>query len=54
MSRFWGGVHFLASLDAGEQVCRTIGDTSYEYLKQHIDGRGAVIAGLDRVTLCVG
>ena len=42
MSRFWGGVHFLASLDAGEQVCRPIGDTAYEFLKQHIDGRGAL------------
>ena len=38
MSRFWGGVHFLASLDAGEQVCRPIGDTAYEFLRQHIDG----------------
>ena len=38
MSRFWGGVHFLASLDAGAQVCRPIGDTAYEFLKQHIDG----------------
>jgi hypothetical protein len=39
MSRFWGGVHFLASLDAGQQVCRPIGDTAYEFLKQHVDGR---------------
>ena len=38
MSRFWGGVHFRASLSAGQQVCRPIGDTTYEFVKAHIDG----------------
>jgi hypothetical protein len=39
MSRFWGGVHFPSSVQAGRQLCEPIGDTAYEFVKSHIDGR---------------
>jgi hypothetical protein len=39
LSRVWGGVHFPASLAAGRQVCRPIGDRAYEFLRQHIAGQ---------------
>jgi hypothetical protein len=37
-SRVWGGVHFRASLNAGRDIGRSIGDIAFEYLKKHIDG----------------
>jgi uncharacterized protein DUF6851/vanadium-dependent haloperoxidase-like protein len=37
-SRLWGGVHFPASLEAGRELCRPIGDLAYEFVKKHIDG----------------
>ena len=38
LSRLWGGVHFSASLTAGAQLGRPIGDLAYEFVKKHIDG----------------
>jgi hypothetical protein len=38
MSRNWGGVHFLASLPAGQDIGRPVGDLAYAFLKAHIDG----------------
>lgn len=40
-SRLWGGVHFQASVDAGQELCRPIGDLAYEFLEAHIDGTAA-------------
>ena len=34
MSRLWGGVHFKASLTAGQQLCRPIGDLAFEFVEQ--------------------
>jgi hypothetical protein len=39
MSRFWGGVHFLAALAASQQMCRPIGDLAFEFVDRHIRGR---------------
>jgi hypothetical protein len=39
LSRFWGGVHFLASLSAGHGIGRPIGDLAYEFVQAHIAGR---------------
>jgi hypothetical protein len=38
MSRFWGGVHFLASLPAGQGIGRPIGDLAYQFVQAHIAG----------------
>jgi hypothetical protein len=38
MSRFWGGVHFLASIREGAAQCKPIGDVAYEFVRSHIDG----------------
>src|SRR5262245_4131237 len=38
MSRVWGGVHFLASLPAGQGIGRPIGDRAYEFVRAHIAG----------------
>lgn len=38
MSRVWGGVHFKASVDSAQQMCRPIGDLAFEFLKRHISG----------------
>jgi hypothetical protein len=38
MSRFWGGVHFLASLPAGQEIGRPIGDLAYQFVQAHIAG----------------
>lgn len=37
-SRFWGGVHFPASIPAGQDLCRPIGGMAHEFLMQHVDG----------------
>ncbi|MDI1447994.1 vanadium-dependent haloperoxidase [Polyangium sp. 6x1] len=38
MSRNWGGVHFLASISSGRDLCSPIGDLAYEFVKAHIAG----------------
>ena len=38
LSRFWGGVHFLSALSAGQQLCRPIGDPAFEFVDRHIRG----------------
>jgi hypothetical protein len=38
MSRFWGGVHFLPSIAAGQDMCRPIGDLAYEFVQDHLSG----------------
>ena len=38
MSRFWGGVHFLASLPAGRAIGTEVGDLAYEFVQAHIAG----------------
>jgi hypothetical protein len=38
LSRLWGGVHFLASIEAGKQIGPQIGDLAYQYVKRHVDG----------------
>jgi len=38
ISRLWGGVHFRASIPAGRDLCRPIGDLGYEFVQDHIDG----------------
>ena len=38
VSRLWGGVHFASSLQAGQDVCRPVGDVAYEFLQRHING----------------
>jgi hypothetical protein len=38
LSRFWGGVHFQASLSAGHGIGRPIGDLAYEFVQAHIAG----------------
>ena len=40
MSRVWAGVHFPASLSAGQETCRPIGDVAYDFLRQHVAGAG--------------
>ena len=37
-SRLWGGVHFQASIDAAQELCRPIGDLAFEFIQAHIDG----------------
>jgi hypothetical protein len=37
-ARLYGGVHFLSAIEASREMCKPIGDTAYEFLKQHIDG----------------
>jgi hypothetical protein len=38
-SRLWGGVHFKASLTAGQQLCRPIGDLAFEFVDGHLRGK---------------
>jgi hypothetical protein len=38
LSRFWGGVHFLSSISAGQNMCKPIGDLAYEFLQAHLNG----------------
>ncbi len=37
-SRLWGGVHFQASIDAAQEMCRPIGSLAYDFVQAHIDG----------------
>jgi hypothetical protein len=38
LSRFWGGVHFLPSLEAGRNLVGSVGDRAYEFVQAHIAG----------------
>lgn len=38
MSRVWGGVHFQAAVDAGNKMCRQMGDRAFEFIKRHVNG----------------
>ncbi len=38
LSRLWGGVHFMASIDEGRELCRPIGDLAYDFITDHING----------------
>jgi hypothetical protein len=38
MSRVQGGVHFVAAVEAGAELCRPIGDRAYEFVQRHVDG----------------
>jgi hypothetical protein len=38
LSRLWAGVHFAASIPAGQNLCRPIGDLAYEFVQRHIAG----------------
>jgi hypothetical protein len=38
LSRLWGGVHFMAAITAGYDLCHPIGDLAYEFVQAHIDG----------------
>ena len=38
LSRFWGGVHFLASIPAGRNIGTPIGDLAYQFVQAHIAG----------------
>ncbi len=44
-SRFWGGVHFMPSIDEALEVCRPIGDRAYELMRRHVDGDAACKPG---------
>jgi hypothetical protein len=41
MSRFWGGVHFLSSVKAGQDIGKEIGDLAYRFVQDHIAGSAA-------------
>lgn len=38
MTRFWAGVHFKASIPAGQAIGREVGALAYEFLMDHIEG----------------
>lgn len=38
LSRLWGGVHFMAAITEGRNLCHPIGDLAYEFIAAHIDG----------------
>jgi hypothetical protein len=38
LSRLWAGVHFPASIPAGQNLCRPVGDLAYEFVQRHIAG----------------
>lgn len=38
MTRFWAGVHFKASIPAGQKIGREVGALAYEFLIDHIEG----------------
>ena len=37
-TRFWAGVHFPASIPAGQKIGNEIGTLAYEFLMEHIEG----------------
>jgi hypothetical protein len=38
LSRFWGGVHFLAAVEEGHKIGREVGDLVTDFVEAHIDG----------------
>jgi len=38
LSRLWAGVHFMASIPAGQDIGHEIGYIAYEFVQAHIDG----------------
>lgn len=38
-SRLWGGVHFSASITAGQAIGQRIADVAYEFAQRHLEGR---------------
>lgn len=38
VSRQWAGVHFAASITAGQSLCRPVGDLAFEFVQRHIAG----------------
>ena len=38
VSRFWGGVHFLSAVSAGQTLGRQIGDLAYNFVQTHLLG----------------
>jgi hypothetical protein len=38
LSRLWGGVHFMPSIQAGRGIGKSIGARAYEFLQKHLDG----------------
>jgi uncharacterized protein DUF6851/vanadium-dependent haloperoxidase-like protein len=41
LSRLWGGVHFMAAINAGHEIGQLIGNLAYEFVQKHIDGQAA-------------
>ena len=41
-SRYWGGVHFPAAVDASAAYCSTFGDMAFEYYQTLMDGTAPV------------
>lgn len=39
MSRFWGGVHFLAAIQNAAAYATQIGTLAYEFVQRHLDGQ---------------
>lgn len=38
LSRFWGGVHFLSAISAGQELGHGIGELAYDFVMKHIEG----------------
>lgn len=38
LSRFWGGVHFLPSIDVARPIGHAVGDLAYDFVNAHING----------------
>jgi hypothetical protein len=47
-SRFWAGVHFRASIEASQPLCRRIGNRAYRFVSRHINGH-AVWSSVDDI-----
>ncbi|MFD2764854.1 vanadium-dependent haloperoxidase [Micromonospora eburnea] len=42
MSRYWGGVHFPAAIQASWEMGRKIGDLAYEFVRRQINGEAVL------------
>ncbi|MDJ1133687.1 vanadium-dependent haloperoxidase [Streptomyces iconiensis] len=38
LSRFWGGVHFMAAVEESWDMGRKVGDSAFAFVRKHIDG----------------
>jgi hypothetical protein len=38
LSRFWGGVHFMAAVTEGQDLGKRVGDQVFEFVQRHING----------------